>query len=246
MFSSILFVTLSVLLASVHCKEEFTRKARPLPSATFDEIQIDGMFDIFLSPLPEGPEAKSSVEIETTSKGHELITVEIEQGRILKIGTRDSLIIEGNESSRLYIKFVGPIRRYHVNGFTQTVIDGEGLVNKKAEPFIFEQGGTANLSLKIDVEELKLFIGGMGKLSFEGQVRTNATFTINGAAVVDAAQLPSKNIFLTATGATEVRVNALEALQIVIMGIGHVMYKLPEGKEPVITSYGMSRVTRFT
>lgn len=243
---SLFFVTVTILFGAIQCKEEFTRKARPL-SSTFDEIQINGMFDIFLTQLSESSDAKSSIEIETTNRGHEVITTDIEQGHILKITVRDSLIIEDNESSRLYIKFVGPIRRYAVGGFTRTKIDGEGLVNKKNDSFMFEQDGTANVTMKLDVENFSMAIRGMGALQFEGQVRNTSNIAVFGAAMIDAGNLVSKNVFLQATGASTTRVNALEDLQISAIGMVQVQYKLPEGKNLQFANiYGMSSVTRFT
>lgn len=245
MLSSIFFVAFTILFVSIPCQANFIRKTRPLSITNFDEIKINGMFDIFLTPLAEHEKANVSVEIETTSEGHNVIFAEIEEGHILSIGVRGILLNTPN--SRVYIRFFTPLRRYYVAGMTQTLMEDNAIVNLKNETFILEQEGTANMMMKFNVENFKGLIRGIGTMKFEGEVRQELTLEVNGAPMINAEKLIAKRTIVNTAGTAGVRVMATEDVQITALGMANIMYKLPEGKEPSrIQSFGMSAITRFS
>jgi hypothetical protein len=85
------------------------RQTRPLSSSSFDEIMVDGAFDIFLSPT-SNVTSTPTVEIETTVNAQNYVIVEIINNHILSIYIKGPLMIEKNIYA--YIRFRSPLRRY--------------------------------------------------------------------------------------------------------------------------------------
>jgi hypothetical protein len=205
------------------------RQTRPLSSLVFDEIMIDGAFDIFLSQTSNN-NSTPTVEIETTIDVQNHVIVEIVNNHILSIHIQGSLMTDKNIYA--YIRFPSPLRRYTVKGNGNTMTDDNGISNESNDTFILDHRGVANIAIRLNVNEFKVNFTGTGNSRFWGQVRQQATFDAKGVGDINALNLSTRKADVYAMGVSIVRVSATDDVQIEVTGVSSVYYRLPAGKKP--------------
>ena len=205
------------------------RETRPLSSTIFDEIVIDGAFDVFLSPTTN-KSSTATVEIETTIDFQKNVIVEIIDHHILSVRLHGSLHIEKN--IYVYIRFPSPLRRYTVKGNGNTLTDDNGIINDDNQVFVVDHRGVGNLAIRLDVSKFEFYFIGTGNSRFWGQVRQQALFNAKGVGDINARNLLTRNADILVTGVSIVRLMATEDLQIEVTGVSSVYYQLPQGKRP--------------
>ena len=209
--------------------ESIIRQIRPLSSLLFDEIVINGAFDIYLSSITN-ESSKPTVEIETRIDIQKHIIVEIIDNHILYIHMNGSFEIDKNVYS--YIRFGSPLRRYTVKGHGNTMSDDYGISNSNDEIFVVEHYGVGNLAIGLNVQEFRYYFTGTGNSRFWGQVRSRTEFNAKGIGDINSLNLSTKTAEISVSGISIIRVIATEDLQIEITGISSVYYQLPPGKTP--------------
>lgn len=225
--------------------EEIIRQTRPLSSSFFDEIILDGVFDVFLSQSNMNVDQSSSVDVETTAAAQLQVAVEISDGHILSINVQGVLSVPQN--IRVFIQFSGPLRRYIFRGAGATFSNLNGITNPIDAPLILEKSGTANIALVLYVNNLQALITGTGQIHFTGRVGEQSTFNIEGINEVDASKLISTRIIAEVHGTSTLRVVATEDIQINTSGLSKVFYQLQSQREPTrITSNGLATVMRLS
>ena len=229
---SILLILIGIL-SSVRChwnerNETVLRLNHPLSSSFFDEILIDGAFDVFLSQSTEI--SNPTVELETTVYAHRQITVEILDHHILFIHTKGPLIVHKN--IRIYIHFNSPLRRYTIKGTGNTVTDENGITMTTEEKFTLDNRGTANVAMQLDVYRLEIYLSGTGNSRFWGQVRDKMILESKGVGDVNAINLLAKKVYVHSAGVSTVRVAATDDVQVEVTGVSTVYYRLLSGKKP--------------
>lgn len=229
---SILLILIGII-PLVHChwnerNETVLRLSHPLSSTDFDEILIDGAFDVFLSQSID--HSNPTVELETTVYAHRQISVEIVDHHILSIHTKGPLIAHKN--IRIYIHFNSPLRRYTIKGTGNTITDENGITMAMDEKFILDNRGTANVAMQLDVYQLDIYLSGTGNSRFWGQVRDEMMLESKGVGDVNAMNLLAKKVFVHSAGVSTVRVAATDDVQIEVTGVSTVYYRLLSGKKP--------------
>jgi hypothetical protein len=228
MLSTILIIIFTITLTEGQWNETVIRQIRPLPSSFFDEIIIDGAFDVVLSqsnriPIP-------IIELETSVDNQKHIVVEILDGHILSIHTKSPLFIHKNINA--YICFNPPLRRYTIKGTGNTITDENGISNTGNEKFVLDNRGTANVAMQLNVNEFEIYLSGTGNSRFWGQVREQMILETKGVGDVNAMNLLAKKVKVISAGVSTVRVAATNDVQIEVTGVSTVYYRLTSGKKP--------------
>ena len=211
--------------------ETVLRLNRPLSSLFFDEILIDGAFDVFLSQSTEP--SNPSVELETTVYAQKQILVEIIDNHILSIRSKSPLVVHKNIHA--YIRFHSSLRRYTIKGTGNTMTDENGIFMTTDEKFTLDNRGTANVAMQLDVYQLEILLSGTGNSRFWGQVRDQMSLETRGVGDVNAMNLLAKKVSVQSAGVSTVRVAATDDVQIEVTGVSTVYYRLLSGKKPTKT-----------
>ena len=222
--------------------DSVVRQTRSLLS-TFDEILIDGAFDVFLSQVIN-TSSTPTVEVETSVDVQAGVIVDIVDSHILSIYIKGPMDMQNNVY--LYIRFVSPLRRYTIQGTGNTITDDQGIINEGTEKFVIDNRGTTNLAIRLNVSDFEVHFTGTGNSRFSGQVRRQTTFDAQGVGDIQALDLISHQVKVISTGVCIVRVMAIEDIHIEVTGISHVYYRLTQGKTPTRTiSTGLGQIARL-
>lgn len=228
-----LFVWMNFLLichlTNGQFNETVIRETRRLSSSSFDEIVIDGAFDIYLSPITN-QSLIPIVQVETNIDIQKNVIVEIIDNHTLSIRLQGSFYLEKN--IYVFIRFPLPLRRYTVKGNGNTMSDDNGIVNGDNQTIVIDHHGVGNLAIRLDVYRLEFYFTGTGNSRFWGQVRQQAIFNAKGLGDINALYLLTRNTDVLVTGISIVRIMATEDLQIEVTGVSSVYYQLPKGKTP--------------
>jgi len=239
MFSSIFIIIVTISFTQGQWNETIIRQIRPLSSAFFDEIILDGAFDIFLTQL--SGLSLPTVEFETTVSAQRHIIVEILDNHILSIHFERPIVVHKNIN--VYIGFNPPLRRYTIKGTGSTITDDNGISNTGDGKFVLDNRGTANVAMQLNVNEFEVYLSGTGNSRFWGQVRKQALFETKGVGDVNAMNLLTKKVKVNSAGVSTVRVAATDDVQIEVTGVSTVYYRLPAGKKPSKTvSTGLGQI----
>lgn len=243
MLLSILIIIISISYGHARLNETIIRQNRRLPSTFFDEIIVDGAFDINIGQL--NGNSAPIVEIEASVSSQKYIAVEILDKHILSIRVNGPLVIHKNIKG--YIKFKSPLKRYTIKGTGSVITDDNGISNLGDEKFVLDNRGTANVAIQLNVNELEVYLSGTGNSRFWGQVRQQATFETKGVGDVNAMNLLTKQVKVYSTGVSTVRVAATDDIEVEVNGVSTIYYRLPAGKEPSKeTSVGLGQIIRLS
>lgn len=222
--------------------DETVREKRQLSSSTFDEILLDGAFDAFLSQSNTS-NFIAFVEIETLQTIQRQVIVEILDQHILSIHINGSVKTESN--IYLHICYFSPIRQITVEGRVNILTDDQGIFNAADDALVLEHRGSANIALKLNVNDFEYRLIGTGNSRFHGQIRREAKFLTKGIGDIHAYDLATKRTSIFATGMNIIRVTALEDIQIEVNGATYVYYRLPFGIQPSKTiATGLGTIRR--
>ena len=218
-------------------------RVRPLSSTLFDEILIDGAFDIYLSQSKAGV-SSPAVEVEATLDAQPHVMVQIIDGHVLSIHLQGSVNIESNVY--LFIRFRSPLRRLTIEGTGNLITDDDGIETSSLEKLVFDHRGSVNVALRVNVSDFEYNLTGAGNVRFSGQVREQASLLTKGIGDVHALTLLTKQMKVLATGMHILRIQATEDVQIEVTGNSYVYYKLPMGVQASRTiSTGSGKILRI-
>lgn len=242
-FAMIIVVTCQLTIVRVN--GNLIRENRPLSSSSFDEIVIDGVFDVFLTSSSK-TNPTSKVEIETTTDLQKHVIVEILDNHILSIRLVDVSRVE--KHINVYITFPSSsLRRYTFQGTGNSVTDDNGISNEDNQVFAIDHRGVGDLTFRLNVYKLEFDLAGTGNSVFSGQVRQQARFNAQGTGDINALDLSTRTADVLVEGVSTVRVMATEDLQIEVTGISTVHYRLPKGKTPSkAVSTGLGKIVRLS
>lgn len=212
-------------LTIIQVNGDFIRETRPLSSSSFDEIVINGIFDVFLSS-----NSSSKVEIETTSDLEKKVIVEIVDNHILSI--RLDQVTHINKHINVYIEFSSPLHRYTFKGTGNTVTNEKGISNEDNQVLIVDQRGVGDLNLRLNIFKFEFYLSGTGNSVFSGQVRQQILINAKGVGDINALNLSTKIADVFVKGVNKIQVAATDDLRIDVKGISTVYYRLPNGKTP--------------
>lgn len=208
-----------------------TRRVRPI-STSFDEIRIDGPFDVNLNQIGDSGNSKVEVEAHVSIQPH--IITEVIDNHTLSVHTQGTFHAFRNINVRIYFK--APLRRYAIYGTGNTNTQNNAITNYNDEKFTLANHGTANIAMYLNVSDFDANLSGTGNSRFWGQVRETANFDSKGVGDVNALNLIAKKVSVSSSGVSTVRVAATDDAEIKVTGVSTVYYRLPAGKQPLISS----------
>lgn len=244
MFCWILLVVIASVVANgEETNNTLVREMRPLSSRSFDEVVVQGAFDVALLQLPTDANQTSSVEIETTAETQRHLLVEVLDGHILSIGVTGVFVINANP--RVYIQFTGPLRRYTVSGSGRTLTGNMTIFNPKMEKLVLNKKGASIMVLNLEVHDFHGELAGVGLVQLAGRVREQAVFDISGSIEVDAMNLICQRSQIQVSGNSLLSVTAIDDIEIETSGMSQVFYQLRTERQPSkVMVTGMATITR--
>ncbi|CAF0750254.1 unnamed protein product [Adineta ricciae] len=229
MFFYILVFLLCFSLVQSQINDTVIRQTRPLSSFAFDEILVNGAFDVFLTQT-SNESLNPTVEIEAPSDVQNNVLVEIVNNHILFISMNGSTMT--NKNIYAYIRFRSPLYRYTIKGTGNVLTDDNGISSENTEGFTLDNQGVANVAMRLNVKKFQVYHTGTGNSRFWGEVRGEAYFDAKGVGDINALSLTTNQAKVRSTGVSIVRVAAIDDVQIEVSGVSNVYYRLPAGKKP--------------
>lgn len=196
-------------------------------TASYDEINVSGFFDVELISGKEG---------NITIKGEEniipLIKVEVKDN-VLKIYTERNININSNKDLVLTVPF---------EQISSVTLSGSGDVESKntivASNFNAKLSGSGDLTLDVKATNIDTSLSGSGDVAVTGKT-DNFASKISGSGDVDAVNLIAKNVNVTISGSGDIKVNCTDSLYARVSGSGNIEYKGdPQKKDTKVSGSG--------
>ncbi len=197
--------------------------------STFNKINIEGVFTVFLSQGDKG-----SVKVETDENIQPLILVFVDN-EVLYIKMKDSSSISKMKKINIYIH-ISDIRK-----LTTTGVGKLTCINKlNLKQLYLNCKGVGVTELKIAAKKLVIESEIVGLLNLSGEVK-EADIKHNGLGAIKAFDLKTEKLKLVTEGIGAVEVYATNELTIDMKGLGGVSYK---GNPPIkhIKKEGLGKV----
>ncbi|QCR24022.1 head GIN domain-containing protein [Pontibacter sp. SGAir0037] len=184
----------------------------------FKGINVSGGFAV---EITQGNSESLRIEAEENLLGN--IVTEV-KGGVLHIYNEGS--ISTNKGMKAYIT-IRELNSIDISGGVK--VTGNSTFKTKAMKF--DMSGASKVKLALDADRLNADMSGASKVELSGRA-SEVSWSMSGASNVSAEELESKVVKVTASGASKIRVNATEKLDINASGASNIAYK---GK-PSITS----------
>ena len=182
-------------------------------TASYDEINVSGFFDVVLVSGKEG-----AISIQAEENILRYIKVEVE-GNVLKIYTEKNVNISTNKNIILTVPF---------EQISFVSLSGSGDIISKntivSPTFKAKLSGSGDLTLDVKSSDFEVNLSGSGDVVLTGN-SDNFVSKTSGSGDVDATNLSAKNANLTISGSGDMKVNCTESLFARVSGSGDIEYK---------------------
>jgi hypothetical protein len=182
-------------------------------TSTYDGLAVGGPFDVILVKGKEG---------EITIEGEENIIPYIEteiEGDILQIKFKKNTNI--NTTKRLTITV-------YFESIEKVSLAGSGNITSneiiKSKDFAVALGGSGNITLKVDANEISANIGGSGNIELIGKTK-ELTSSVAGSGSIKAYGLNADSLSVNIAGSGSVNSTVKTKIKVKIVGSGNVYYK---------------------
>ncbi|HEY4650713.1 MAG TPA: head GIN domain-containing protein [Pontibacter sp.] len=176
----------------------------------FTGVKVSGGFAV---EIKQGN--KEEVRIEAEENLMDNIKTVVKNG-VLHIYSEGS--INTKKGMKAYVT-VDKLNKVDISGGVKVV----GLSTFKANTFDLDMSGGSNVKLAIDATTITADMSGASKVVLTGRAN-EVSLDMSGASNVDASELVAKKVKVGASGASKVKVNASELLDINASGASHVAY----------------------
>ena len=196
-------------------------------TASYDEINVSGFFDVVLVSGKEG-----AISIQAEENILRYIKVEVE-GNVLKIYTEKNVNISTNKNIILTVPF---------EQISFVSLSGSGDIMSKntivSPTFKAKLSGSGDLTLDVKSSDFEVNLSGSGDVVLTGN-SDNFVSKTSGSGDVDATNLSTKNANLTISGSGDMKVNCTESLFARVSGSGDIEYKGdPKSKDTKVSGSG--------
>jgi hypothetical protein len=177
----------------------------------FKEVSLKGTGKIFISKGPA-----HSLQIETDDNILPLIETTVSNGKL-------TISHEGYNPKTTTLNYFITVRE--LDGIS-IYGSGDALCNSQfiAEDFYAEIKGSGDISLDLEVKNLKSEISGSGNINLSGKAISHMA-SIKGSGGIDAFAMASEDVSVSIKGSGDCKVNATRILTAEIAGSGDVYYK---------------------
>jgi hypothetical protein len=181
--------------------------------SNFDGVDAGGSFDVV---LVKGKERKVII------KGEENIIKYIEtkvRNNTLQVKYQNNINI--NTTRKLTVTIVyRDIEKISLNG-SGTIVNKGVLNNSNLKVNL---GGSGNITLNVDSNEVQSSIGGSGNIKLQG-ISNELECSIAGSGSIKAYELNTNILFATVTGSGNIRSTVNNKIKATVVGSGSVYYK---------------------
>lgn len=178
----------------------------------FDEVKIDGSMDIIIK---QGPAIPLSIEAEDNVMRYVETYV---SGTTLRIRMRDGLNLKRHKQIIVHIQS---------EDYRKIVFSGSGDITTpdtiRSTEFIAELNGSGSARLKMDANNVRLYIAGSGDIQAEGKAKDYFA-NIEGSGDIRAENVKSINADVRISGSGNQFITASDKLNARITGSGNVRY----------------------
>lgn len=183
-------------------------------TSDYNEISVGGSFDVI---LVKGKEGKLKIEGEENIIPY--IETEVSSGGTLKIKYKKNTNIRTTRRLTVTVPFKD------IEGVS---LGGSGKITSntliKTDRFSTNLGGSGDITLKVDADNVKASIGGSGNINLEG--RSNEfTCSIAGSGSIRAYELKTDEINVKVAGSGSVKTTVKSKIKAKLVGSGSVYYK---------------------
>lgn len=185
----------------------------------FEEVTIDGSMDVIIEQGPAKP-----LTIEAEDNVMRFVETYI-SGTTLRIRMRDGLNLRKHKQIIVHIQS---------EDYRKVVFSGSGEVTTpdtiRSTQFTADLNGSGNARLKVDANELRLYLSGSGNIRAEGKSRDyQANIEGSGNIHADAVKTVNANVKITGSGNQSISVS--DRLDARITGSGNIRYS---GNPPTV------------
>ncbi|MCX2740536.1 head GIN domain-containing protein [Pontibacter anaerobius] len=183
----------------------------------------------------KGIDVSGGFVVELTQGSNESVRLEAEENLLNNIKTevRNGILhiyndrgISSTKGMKAYVTLKG-LESINISGGVKII----GNSSFKSPALKMDMSGGSNVKLTVDTKEIKADLSGASKVELLGKADV-LNMDMSGASKVDASELEAREVKIQASGASNVKVFAKEALDINASGASSVYYK----GSPSITS----------
>ncbi|MDO6390711.1 head GIN domain-containing protein [Pontibacter sp. BT731] len=177
----------------------------------FKGIDVSGGFAVEVTQS-----GKEGVRIEAQENLLNSIKTEVKNG-VLHIYTSDN--ISTSKGLKAYVS-IKELNMLDISGGVKV----KGNSTFKSDAFKMDLSGGSNVTLALNTKKLTADMSGASKVMLTGRA-DEVRMDLSGASKVDAAELEASNVYLEASGASNVKVYAKKELSVNASGATKVAYK---------------------
>ncbi|WP_395075588.1 head GIN domain-containing protein [Flavobacterium sp.] len=205
------------------------QKTETRTTAEYDEIKLQGYFDV---DLVAGKEGSISVQAEENLMPY--IKLEME-GNVLKIYQEKGKNLQSSKGNKIFI--IVPFDK-----ISAVSLSGSGDVNTrnsiKADKFVATLSGSGDLNLEVDAKDVQANLSGSGDVRLKGK-SDKLTAKISGSGDVTANNLMATDVEASISGSGDIRVNCTGNLNARVSGSGDIFYSgEPQSKDTKVSGSG--------
>ncbi|WP_439132709.1 head GIN domain-containing protein [Polaribacter sp.] len=179
----------------------------------YDGIAVGGSFDVVLIEGKEG-----NIKIEGEENIIPYVETEV-HGNTLKIKYKKNTNIRTTKRLTVTVTY---------NDIDAISLGGSGNVScmgtLKANDLKTSLGGSGNITLAVDADEVTANIGGSGNIKLEGN-SNDLTCSIAGSGSIKAYELKTDNLSATIAGSGSIRTTVNRKIKAKVVGSGSIYYK---------------------
>ncbi|MFK8060871.1 MAG: head GIN domain-containing protein [Polaribacter sp.] len=182
-------------------------------TSDFDKVSVGGSFDVILVKGKEG-----NIKIEGEENIIPYVETEV-SGSNLKIQYKKNTNIRTTRRLTVTISF---------NDLEGVSLGGSGKITCntiiKSDDFSTNLGGSGDITLKVDANNVKASIGGSGNINLEGK-SNEFTCSIAGSGSIRAYELKTDELYAKVAGSGSIKTTVKSKIKATIVGSGSVYYK---------------------
>lgn len=200
----------------------------------FKKLRVSGAFKVVLSQAKEGD---ASYTLEASEKLREKIEIFVEGDElVVRMKSGISWSWGSNDNPKLYLEDGQVLEEIRLSGATKLETAG----TYKSGDLKVSGSGASDLTMQLESKALTFDMSGSSELDLSGSA-TSFEAEVNGASDVDASQLVVATAEVSCTGASEMKLNVSESLEVDASGASSVRYS-GSPKKVDVKSSGASSV----
>lgn len=208
------FIALMLILGSCQRPVEGNGNVTSEERSTgaFNKVELSGAYKVVLRPADQ-----AGLEIETDENIHELLESTTTEDSVLRVENNRPI---GNTSKLLLVISYTDLHKLRASG----AVDLSNEDTLRQEHFAVTTSGASKMRLNVNLKTITINVSGAGEAEIRGEAE-KSTYNISGAGKLKAADLKSRQVDVSITGAGKAFVYAVKKLDVNITGAGTIKYK---------------------